>query len=44
MYLKIHDIKLEMETISPLDPRGKVHRRERKSSDGIQLSDLSLTR
>lgn len=26
MYLKIHDIKLEMETISPLDPRGKMHR------------------
>lgn len=43
MYLKIHDIKLENgdNILSILEEK---YTDERKSSDGIQLSDLSLTR
>lgn len=43
MYLKIHDIKLENgdNILSILE---KKYTDERKNSDGIQLSDLSLTR
>lgn len=43
MYLKIHDIKLENgdNILSILEEK---YMDERKSSDGIQLSDLSLTR
>lgn len=42
MYLKIHDIKLENgdNILSILEEK---YTDERKSSDGIQLSDLSLT-
>lgn len=43
MYLKIHDIKFENgdNILSILEEK---YTDERKSSDGIQLSDLSLTR
>lgn len=43
MYLKIHDIKLENgdNILSILE---KKYTDERKNSDGIQLSDLLLTR
>lgn len=43
MYLKIHDIKLENgdNILSILEEK---YTDGRKSSDGIQLSDLSLTR
>lgn len=43
MYLKIHDIKLENgdNILSILEEK---YTDERKSSDWIQLSDLSLTR
>lgn len=43
MYLKIHDIKHENgdNILSILEEK---YTDERKSSDGIQLSDLSLTR
>lgn len=43
MYLKIHDIKLENGD-NILSIFEEKYTDERKSSDGIQLSDLSLTR